>query len=112
MIHCDCVIRNIYLQLSFFRHINFINAMPSISRDIALHYCETYKAGLASVYIYMYLINIISYQVNRDLLPVEMGSIDDMHAGVAVIRAPKGRPVFRVLYEGSVELSVALLETR
>ena len=84
--------------------------MSSISRDIALHYCETYKAGLAAVYIY--LISVINYQVNRDLLPVEMGSIDDMHAGVAVIRAPKGRPVFRVLYEGIVELSVALLETR
>ena len=56
----------------------------------------------------MYLINVISYQVNRDLLPVEMGSIDDMHAGVAVIRAPKGRPIFRILDEGSVALPAPL----
>lgn len=51
---------------------------------------------------------LCAHLVIRDLLQVNMGGVDDLHAGVAVVCAAESAPLFRVWIEPVSLLSAAL----
>lgn len=50
----------------------------------------------------------VCHLVIRDLLQIQMGGIDHLHAGVAIVSAAEGAPVFGVRCERVGLLSAAL----
>lgn len=54
----------------------------------------------------------VAYLVIRDLLQVQMGGVDHLHAGVAVVSAAESAPVFGVRVERVCLLSAALQRNR